>query len=109
MRPALETWGRKGRNTRLVVIRTATTNTSVAVGYPDASGFHSTSSPDSINSEENHLEVPIAANNPSFSRRKYLSIGKTWRDTEEDKLAETVPPSPSLLASSGRCQKKKRV
>ena len=66
-------------------------------------------SPDSINSEENHLEVPVAANNPSFCRRKYLSIGKTWRDTEEDMLAETVPSLPYLLGSSGRCQKKKRV
>lgn len=58
MRPALETWGRKGRNTRPVVIQTATTNTSVAAGYPDTSGFHPTLSPDGINSEENHLEVP---------------------------------------------------
>lgn len=71
--------------------------------------FPATRSPDSINSEENHLEVPVAANNPSFSRRKYLSIGKAWRDTEEDVLAETVSSLPSLLGSSGRCQKKKRV
>lgn len=32
--------------------------------------------PRHINNEENHLEVTIAANNPSFSRHKYLTMEK---------------------------------
>lgn len=47
-------------------------------------------SPDSSNSEENHLEVTVAANNPSSSGRKYLTNRKTQRDMGETTPAATV-------------------
>lgn len=69
-------WGRKGKNRQPVVIQTAITNTSTLVCHPDTSGCSSTSSLDSIHSEENHLEVTLTANNPFFSTHKYLTNRK---------------------------------
>lgn len=64
--------------------------------------------PRHINNEENHLEVTIAANNPSFSRHKYLTNGKIQRDIEDDMLAATVTSLAPLLGSH-RCKKKQGV
>lgn len=83
--------GRTGKNRPPVVIpAAATTNPSTLLRHPDASGFHSTRSPDSFNSEENYLEVTVAANNPSSSGRKYLTNRKTQRDMGETTPAVTV-------------------
>lgn len=69
------TRGRKGKNRQPAVIQAAATNTSTLLCHPDTSGFPSSRSRDSTNSEENHLEVTAAANNLS-SRCKYLTNRK---------------------------------
>lgn len=61
--------GKGGKEQTAAVIQTAATNPSTLVCHPDTSGFPSSRSRDSINSEENHLEVAAAANNPSSGHK----------------------------------------
>lgn len=84
------TWGRKGKNRQPAVIRRAATNTATLLCHPGTSGFHAARSLDGINSEENHLQVTVAANNPSSSRRKYLTNRKIQRDMGKTRPAKTV-------------------
>lgn len=98
--------GEEGKEQTAVVIQKAATNTSTLVCHPEASGLHATRSLDNTERGQQHLEITVAANNPSFSRNKYLPQTQNIRCTKDNVLAKIVSSLVPLLESHWRCKKK---